>query len=137
MTFPSKEAQADLMRSVSQSAGLDLFKTDYVEVHGTGNAAGDPVEAEAKASVFTFKRATGNPVLVGSVKTSSGYFEAASGLAAMVKTIFALEEGPIPLNINFENLNEDIPLEEWRLKVGPFWVIIYRNGLNEARFRYP
>lgn len=117
ITFPSKEAQAELMRSVYQSAGLNPDETGYVEAHGTGTAAGDPVEAEAIASVFAANRAFDNPVLVGSVKTNIGHLEAASGLAAMVKTIFALEEGVIPPNINFEKPNEAIPLENWKLKV--------------------
>lgn len=117
ITFPSREAQANLMRSVYQSAGLDPIETAYVEAHGTGTAAGDPVEAEAISSVFTAKRAIDNPLHVGSVKTNVGHLEAASGLAAMVKTIFALEEGVIPPNINFEKPNKGIPLEEWKLKV--------------------
>lgn len=115
--FPSSEAQADLIRSVYHTAGLDPDETTYVEAHGTGTAAGDPVEAGAIASVFTVKRTPDNPLLVGSVKSNIGHLEAASGLAAMVKTIFAMEEGVIPPNINFEKPNKDIPLEEWKLKV--------------------
>ena len=117
ITFPNREAQAKLMRHVYQSAGLDPIETAYVEAHGTGTAAGDPVEAEAIASVFAVERTIDKPVYVGSVKTNIGHLEAASGLAAMVKTIFALEEGVIPPNINFEKPNRDIPLAEWKLKV--------------------
>ena len=117
ITFPSCEAQAKLMRSVYKSAGLDPIETDYVEAHGTGTAAGDPVEAEAISKVFAENRSIDKPVYVGSVKTNIGHLEAGSGLAAMVKTIFALEEGVIPPNINFEKPNKDIPLEKWRLKV--------------------
>ena len=117
ITFPSAEAQAKLMRSVYHSAGLDPVDTGYVEAHGTGTAAGDPIEAEAIASVFTKRRTANDPILVGSVKSNIGHLEAASGLAAMVKTIFALEEGVIAPNINFDKPNKDIPLEKWRLKV--------------------
>ena len=117
ITFPSKEAQARLIKSVYHSAGLDPTETDYVEAHGTGTAAGDPVEAEAIASVFAVRRTADNPLLVGSVKSNIGHLEAASGLAAMVKTIFALEKGTIPPNINFEKPNKDIPLDKWKLKV--------------------
>lgn len=117
ITFPSGEAQADLMRSVYQSAGLDPLDTSYVEAHGTGTAAGDPVEAQAIASVFAERREIDNPLYVGSVKTNIGHLEAASGLAAIVKTVFALEEGVIPPNIHFEIPNKEIPLEEWKIKV--------------------
>ena len=106
-----------MVRSVYHSAGLDPIETEYVEAHGTGTAAGDPVEAEALSRVFTEKRTTDNPITVGSVKSNIGHLEAASGLAAMVKTIFAIEEGVIPPNINFEKPNKDIPLKDWKLKV--------------------
>ena len=86
------------------------METDYVEAHGTGTAAGDSVEAEAIASVFAVKRTTHNPILVGLVKSNIGHLEAVSGLAGMVKIIFALEEGVITSNINFEKPNKDIPL---------------------------
>ena len=135
ITFPSKESQANLMRSVYQTAGLDPSETAYVEAHGTGTAAGDPVEAEAISSVFTVKRAIDNPLHVGSVKTNIGHLEAASGLAAMVKTIFALEEGVIAPNINFEEPNKDIPLKQWKLKVNQVQATNLSLELKGARFQ--
>lgn len=118
ITFPSCDAQTLLMKSVYESAGIDPLETVYVEAHGTGTAAGDPVEAEAIARVLGAKRESDHPLYVGSVKSNIGHLEAASGLAAMVKVIWALEEGIIPPNINFETPNKDIPMEEWKLKAG-------------------
>lgn len=117
ITFPSSKAQAKLIESVYQAAGLDPADTDYVEAHGTGTAIGDPVEAEALSIAFTKDRPSDMPLLVGSVKTNIGHLEAASGLAGIIKAIYALENGMIPPNINFEVPNEDIPLELWKLKV--------------------
>lgn len=117
ITFPSCDAQAQLIKDVYKAVGLDPGQTPYVEAHGTGTAAGDPVEAEAIARTFAINRAHDNPLLVGSVKTNVGHLEAASGLTGLVKTIYALEHGVIPPNINFEYPNKDIPLEEWKLKV--------------------
>ncbi|KAL8776020.1 MAG: hypothetical protein Q9194_003434 [Teloschistes cf. exilis] len=117
ITFPSCDAQAQLIEDVYKAVGLDPGQTPYVEAHGTGTAAGDPVEAEAIARTFAINRAHDNPLLVGSVKTNVGHLEAASGLTGLVKTIYALEQGVIPPNINFEYPNKDIPLEEWKLKV--------------------
>ena len=117
ITYPSCEAQIRLMKSVYGQVGLDPSDTAYVEAHGTGTAAGDPVEAEAIAMVFTKDRAPHHPLIVGSVKTNIGHLEAASGMAAIIKAVFALESGIIPPNINFEHPNPNIPLEEWNLKV--------------------
>ena len=83
----------------------------------TGTAVGDPVEAGAIASVFTSGRSREEPLIVGSVKTNIGHTEAASGLASLIKTVFVLENGIIPPNMNFEKANERIPLEKWNLKI--------------------
>ena len=105
------------MKSVYHSAGLDCAETAYVEAHGTGTAVGDPIEAEAIATVFGSVRPPGNPVIVGSVKTNIGHTEATSGLAGIIKTVYALENGLIPPNINFENAHERIYLQDWNMKV--------------------
>ena len=117
ITFPSCEAQATLMDLTYRAAGLEPAETDYVEAHGTGTAAGDPVEAEAISRVFTNGRSIDEPLLVGSLKTNVGHLEAASGLTGMVKVIYALENGVIPPNLNFEVPNPAIPLVDWKLKV--------------------
>lgn len=83
----------------------------------TGTPTGDPIEAEALARTFGAGRAENDPVLVGSVKPNIGHTEPVSGLAAVLKTVFALREGMIPPNVNYENTNSNIPLKEWRLKV--------------------
>lgn len=117
ITFPSCDAQASLIKSVYNAAGIDPLETDYVEAHGTGTAAGDPVEAEAIARSLTKNRPDGHPLIVGSVKSNIGHLEAASGLAAMVKTILALEEDLIPPNYDFRTPNKDIPLHAWNIKI--------------------
>ncbi|MCJ1437155.1 hypothetical protein MMC27_006540 [Xylographa pallens] len=117
VTFPSQEAQIDLMNSVYHAAGLDCAETAYVEAHGTGTAVGDPIEAEALATVFGSVRPPGNPVIVGSIKTNIGHTEATSGLAGIIKAVFMLETGLIPPNINFEHAHERIYLQDWNMKV--------------------
>lgn len=43
ITLPSTDAQAALIRSVYDSAGLDPNDTKFVEAHGTGTTIGDPL----------------------------------------------------------------------------------------------
>lgn len=76
--------------------------------------AGDTIEARAIANVFA---PSGEPLLIGSVKTNLGHTEAASGLVSIIKTVLALERGIIPPSINFEKPNPKIALEEWNLKL--------------------
>lgn len=117
LTSPSQEAQEDVIRLCYQRAGLNPLDTTYVEAHGTGTQAGDPVESGAIAKIFNKDRPSGQPLLIGSVKTNIGHTEAASGLAAIIKVALGLEKGFIPPSINFEKANEKIFLEEWGLKV--------------------
>ena len=82
----------------------------------TGTPSGDPVEAEALARTFGKTRSAHDPVLVGSVKTNVGHTEPVSGLAAIIKTVFALKNEIIPPNLNYEKTNPKIHLEQWHLK---------------------
>lgn len=83
----------------------------------TGTAAGDPIEAEAIARTFGKSREAHDPIIVGSIKTNVGHTEPVSGLAAIIKTTFALKNRLIPPNLNFEIPNPQIDLQGWHLKV--------------------
>lgn len=120
ITSPSMDAQETLIREVYRRAGLrPSVDTGYVEAHMTGTPTGDPIEAEALARTFGAGRDENDPVIVGSVKPNIGHTEPVSGLAAILKTIFALREGVIPPNTNYKNTNPKIPLKKWRLTVSP------------------
>ncbi|KAI0009473.1 hypothetical protein F4779DRAFT_365857 [Xylariaceae sp. FL0662B] len=122
ITMPSPLAQAQLIRDTYAKAGLDLSKSSdrpqYFEAHGTGTAAGDPVEAEAISTVFFgaesgFKRTRNDPPLfVGSVKTVIGHSEGTAGIAGVLKASLALQHGTIPPNLLLNELNP---------KVAPFY----------------
>lgn len=71
VTFPSAKAQESLARRVYAQAGLDPLDTTYIESHGTGTQAGDPVEASALFATFGGERS--DPLQVGSVKSNVGH----------------------------------------------------------------
>ncbi|KAK3360559.1 polyketide synthase [Lasiosphaeria hispida] len=109
---PSAEAHEALMRSVYERAGIDPGDTAYVECHGTGTAAGDPIETRAVGNVFGK-----NGVYIGSVKPNVGHSEGCSGVTSLIKAVLALENRTIPPNIKFQNPNPKIPFAEKKLKV--------------------
>jgi len=113
ITSPSADAQAKLIQECYARAGYDIKDTGYVEAHMTGTAAGDPIEAEAIARTFGKSREEHDPVIVGSVKTNVGHTEPVSGIAAIIKTTFALKNRMIPPNLNFETPNPEIDLQGW------------------------
>ncbi|PMD30149.1 hypothetical protein L207DRAFT_592910 [Hyaloscypha variabilis F] len=113
MTNPSSDSQEALMRRTYSVAGItDLSKTAFVECHGTGTAAGDPIEAIAVARVFGE-----SGIFIGSIKPNFGHLEGASGLASLIKCVLALENRTIPPNIKFSNPNPKIPFESAKLVV--------------------
>ncbi|KAL1634456.1 Type I Iterative PKS [Diplodia intermedia] len=117
ITLPSAKAQEDLIRATYAQAGLDMASTAYFEAHGTGTPAGDPLECSAIAATISAARPKDKPLLVGSVKTNIGHMEGASGLAGLIKAVYAIERGVIPPNLWFERANARIPLEKWGLEV--------------------
>lgn len=114
ISVPSHISHEAMIRRAYSTAGLAdrCSQTAFVECHGTGTAAGDPIEAKAVANVFGDEG-----VFIGSVKPNLGHSEGASGITSLVKAILALEHRTIPPNIKFRNPNPKIPFEEKKLRV--------------------
>lgn len=71
---PSPDAQALTIRAAYENAGITDFKaTSFLECHGTGTLAGDPVEVKGAASVFAAGRDKGQELIIGSVKSNIGH----------------------------------------------------------------
>ncbi|WP_309112042.1 SDR family NAD(P)-dependent oxidoreductase [Saccharothrix sp.] len=117
LTVPSAFAQEQVVRTAHRRAGVSPDDVQYVELHGTGTPVGDPIEAAALgASIGTLKR-SGDPLVVGSVKTNIGHLEAAAGITGLVKTVLAVAHRELPASLNFETPNPAIPFDELNLSV--------------------
>jgi acyl transferase domain-containing protein/NADPH:quinone reductase-like Zn-dependent oxidoreductase/aryl carrier-like protein len=112
LTFPSVEGQIRLLRDSYQ--GMDLSRVSYLEAHGTGTSAGDPVETTAIGSVLGLPE---RPLKVGSVKTNIGHLEAGAGMAGLIKTCLVAFHRRIPSNLHFDNPNPNVPFQKYRLEV--------------------
>jgi acyl transferase domain-containing protein len=126
LTVTSAPAIADVVARALASAGLDSSQVDYIEAHGAGTEIGDPVEARALGEVFAHRRQ--RPVSVGSVKTNIGHAGGAAGVAGLVKTVLAIENGLIPASLNFARAGVDLEslglrinttLSPWQVGDGP------------------
>jgi acyl transferase domain-containing protein len=76
---PSSEAQAAAIRAAYANAGIcDISTTAYVECHGTGTQAGDPIELNGVASVFSPHHSLENPLIIGSVSSQIRIYSVAN-----------------------------------------------------------
>ncbi|KAI6350763.1 hypothetical protein MCOR25_010409 [Pyricularia grisea] len=102
ITSPSAQAQTAAIRAAYSNAGIaDLDQTTFLECHGTGTQAGDPIEVQGAAAAFaTPARADGRraPLLIGSCKSNIGHSEAGAGISGLIKAVLAIERGVIPGN---------------------------------------
>jgi len=117
ITAPSAAAQQQVMRAALARAGLEPATVGYVELHGTGTQAGDPVEAAALGAVYGAGRAAGERLAVGSVKTNIGHLEGAAGSAGLLKAALCVQRRELVASLNFERPNPQIALDELGLRV--------------------
>lgn len=117
ITVPNPTAQQALIRKVSDKAGVALKDIDFFEAHGTGTAVGDPIEMSAIGGTVGQARAADETCLVGSVKGNIGHLEAASGIAAVIKSALCLQHALVPPQANLINLNPKISFAKLQLRV--------------------
>lgn len=115
MSLPSEASQSALLTEVYTRAGIDPDQLAFIEAHGTGTQAGDPIELGALGK--TLGRRRGTPLTIGSVKTNLGHLETASGMAGLIKTILALGRRELPASLHFETPNPNIPFADLNLEV--------------------
>ncbi|KAI1778713.1 putative polyketide synthase [Hypoxylon cercidicola] len=112
ITMPNGIAHRKLLLAVHEAAGLNPSETAVVEGHGTGTAAGDPVEAGAFTAVLAKERTASNPIYIGSIKSNFGHLEGASGALGIVKAILMIKHGVILPTAGFESINPRIQDKE-------------------------
>ncbi|GAB3844610.1 beta-ketoacyl synthase N-terminal-like domain-containing protein [Dactylosporangium cerinum] len=117
LTLPGAATQAAVARAALTDAGVRPAAVRYVELHGTGTRAGDPVEAAALGEAYRADRPAGEPLLVGSAKTNVGHLEGAAGVVGLVKVALGLARGVVPASLNFTTPNPAIDFEGLRLAV--------------------
>ncbi|MGD9732148.1 MAG: type I polyketide synthase [Desulfamplus sp.] len=149
LTAPSGPAQEKVILSALKDAGLTPADIGFIETHGTGTALGDPIEAEALASVFadkniSFTQNTSSnqntsskadkireqPLFIGSCKTNIGHLEPASGVAALIKAVFCVKYGKIPPNLHFNTPSQFIPWDDLPIEV-PKSIVDWDNSERE------
>ena len=117
LTTPGSAGQEEMLRKAYQDAGVSPGAVQYIEAHGTGTVAGDPVEIGAIGAVVGQDRPAGQLCMVGSIKTNLGHTEGAAGIAGLMKVALALKHRMIPASLNYEQPHPGIPWESLPVRV--------------------
>ncbi|KAJ7325468.1 hypothetical protein DFH08DRAFT_787573 [Mycena albidolilacea] len=113
VSAPVAGAQMDAMQRAFSGTGRLPSEVDYIELHATGTAAGDPVEANWVGS--TFGRRV-DELLIGSVKGNIGHLEIMSFLASLSKVCSIIQSGIIPPTVNLETPNPAIRWLDYKMR---------------------
>jgi acyl transferase domain-containing protein/NADPH:quinone reductase-like Zn-dependent oxidoreductase len=133
LTTPSEVGQELAIRAAYRSAGLSPNDVQYIEAHGTGTRAGDPVELRTIAGVMR-DRPKSAPCLVGSIKSNIGHTEGAAGLAGLIKVALSIHHRVIPKTLHAHEPTTSVPWEEMNVALAhrtqPWPTGIARGGVS-------
>ncbi len=108
ITQPSSDGAARAITATLADANLEASRVDYINAHGTGTAANDPMETRAIRSVFG-KHA--DQLAVSSTKSMHGHALGAAGAIEAVATVLALRHGVLPPTANYTEPDPECDLD--------------------------
>ena len=124
LTAPNPKAQAEVILKAYQEAAINPGTVSYIEAQGTGSPLADPIEIDAFKMAFKtlyqeWGITNGRPVCgLGYLKPNIGHLECASGIAALLKLLWALKTGEIPAAKNV-----DEQAAQRQLSGSPFYIV--------------
>lgn len=130
---PSKAGQLKALRRAYDDAGVDPATVGYLELHGTGTAVGDRVEAETVRDFYGPSDQPATARCAGSVKSMIGHTMPAAGIASFIKTVLALNNRVIPPSLHCDNPRSELASSQFYLNVETRpWVQAPEDGPRRA-----
>ncbi|MEL6559560.1 MAG: SDR family NAD(P)-dependent oxidoreductase, partial [Bacteroidota bacterium] len=105
-TVPNPNAQADVIQSAINKAGVQPEDFSYLEAHGTGTSLGDPIEIVGLKKAFDSD--SKQFCAIGSVKSNIGHGESAAGISGVAKVLLQMKHGKLVPSIHSKVLNKNI-----------------------------
>lgn len=107
-TTTSADGQRRLVTRALENATLTAENMRAFEAHGTGTAAGDPIEFGVLDAVVSNAGLSPNCCALGAVKANLGHLETSAGMAGLIKAVLQIQHGWIVPQINMEAVNPSI-----------------------------
>ncbi|MCC9020865.1 SDR family NAD(P)-dependent oxidoreductase [Bacillus nakamurai] len=117
ISVPSPVAQADLIETCLDKAGIDPRTVSYIEAHGTGTSLGDPIEIQGLVKAFRQYTQDKQFCSIGSVKSNMGHAESAAGISGLSKVVLQLHHKTLVPSLHSEELNPYLDFKQ-----SPFYV---------------
>lgn len=95
---PEGTGSENAMRMALESSGITASDVDFINAHGTGTAANDPVESAVIRRVFGDRE-----VPATSIKSMLGHCMGAASALEAVSCVLTIETGMYPPTMNLEN----------------------------------
>ena len=108
ITRPTVEGQARAMQLALESARLPPSSIDYVNAHGTGTQANDPVETAAIRHVFGVHA---DRLPISSTKSMHGHLLGAAGALEFIASVLAMQERTIPPTMHLRHADPECDLD--------------------------
>jgi 3-oxoacyl-[acyl-carrier-protein] synthase II len=108
ITRPHPEGTGNLyaMRRSLEASGLGPSDVDFINAHGTGTSANDPIESRVIREIFG---AQAPPV--SSIKSMLGHCMGAASALEAVSCVMTIEQGLYPPTIHYETPDPDCDLD--------------------------
>ena len=107
LTMPLADGAARAMRGAIADGGLALEEVGYINAHGTGTQANDPMESAAIRKVFGD---LADDIRVSSTKSMHGHTLGAAGAIEAAATVLGFKNGLLPPNANFTEADPECPV---------------------------
>ncbi|MCB9450587.1 MAG: type I polyketide synthase [Anaerolineaceae bacterium] len=117
LATPGSGGQEEMLRKAYANADVSPAAVQYIEAHGTGTNAGDPVEVGALGTVLREGRPAGQVCELGSIKTNLGHTEGAAGVAGLIKVALSLRHQMLPASLHCQQPNPNIPWDDLQVRV--------------------
>ncbi|WP_070198818.1 SDR family NAD(P)-dependent oxidoreductase [Streptomyces oceani] len=108
---PGVEQQEELVEDNLRKAGVHPRTVSYVEASANGSALGDAIEFSALKNVFGRHTSDEGFCALGTVKSTLGNLEAASGVAQLSKVALQMRHGKLPPPLRRGRLNPGLELD--------------------------